>query len=106
VAVVLFALNGQGLGHIIRSTVVSHALASVGERPVIFSGGQYRPAGLEQFPVRVVPSLWGAADDVRLNETYSGLYSAFLLCDAPDSPTWPYDQAQSRTGPSEIRDER
>jgi len=146
VAVVLFALNGQGLGHIIRSTVVSRALASVGERPVIFSGGEYRPAGLEQFPVRVVPSLWGAADEVRkrvsselyslanislppvvvedthpapiqlpptirrvllvrptsfeylvrLNESYRGLYSAFLLCDAPDSPTWPYDQAQSR----------
>ncbi len=145
-AVVLFALNGQGLGHIIRSTVVSHALASVGERPVIFSGGEYRPAGLEQFPVRVVPSLWGAPEEVRkrvaselyslanislpavvvedthpapiqlpptirrvllvrppsfeylvrLNESHSGLYSAFLLCDAPDSPTWPYDQAQSR----------
>ncbi len=145
-AVVLFALNGQGLGHLIRSTVVSHALASVGERPVIFSGGEYRPAGLEQFPVRVVPSLWGATDEVRrrvsselysmanislpavvvedthpapiqlpptirrvllvrptsfeylvrLNESYSGLYSVFLLCDSPDSPTWPYDQAQSR----------
>ena len=37
----------MGLGHLIRSTIVSHALASVGERPVIFSGGEYRPAGLD-----------------------------------------------------------
>ena len=146
VALVLFALNGQGLGHIIRGTVVSQALASVGERPVVFSGGQYRPAGLEQFPARVVPSLWGAPEEVRkrvaselyslanislpavvvedthpapiqlppairrvllvrptsfeylarLNQSYSRIYSAFLLCDAPNSPTWPYGQAQSR----------
>ncbi|MBZ5608249.1 MAG: hypothetical protein LAP38_08330 [Acidobacteriia bacterium] len=145
-AVVVFAMNGQGLGHLIRGTIVSTALASVGERPVIFSGGQYQPGGLEQFPVRVVPSLWGATDEVRkrvaselhslasislpavvvedthpapiqlpaairrvllvrptsfeylvrLNESYSGLYSVFLLCDSPDSPTWPYDQAQTR----------
>ena len=64
-AVVVFAMNGQGLGHLIRSTIVSKALASVGERPVIFSGGEYRPAGLAQFPVRMVPSLWGATDEVR-----------------------------------------
>ena len=141
----MFAMNGQGLGHLIRSTIVSRALASVGERPVIFSGGEYHAAGLAQFPVRLVPSLWGASDDVRrrvaselhsmavislpsvivedthpapiqlpaamrrvllvrptsfeyltrLNELASALYSTFLLCDSPDSPTWPYDEAQT-----------
>jgi len=146
VAVVVFAMNGQGLGHLIRSTIVSHALATVGERPVIFSGGEYQPGGLAQFPVRFVPSLWGATDEVRkrvsselhsmadislpavvvedthpapiqlpaairrvllvrptsyeylvrLNERYAGLYSAYLLCDSPDSPTWPYDETQTR----------
>lgn len=145
-AVVVFAMNGQGLGHLIRSTVVCNALASVGERPVIFSGGEYKPAGLERFPVRSVPSLWGATDEVRkrvasdlhsmasislpavlvqdthpapiqlsptirhvllvrptsfdylvrLNANYSSLYSVFVLCDSPDSPTWPYDDAQTR----------
>lgn len=142
----MFAMNGQGLGHLIRSTIVSTALASVGERPVIFSAGEYRPAGLEQFPVRPVPSLWGASDEVRkrvafdlhsmaaialpavvvedthpapiqlpgeirrvllvrptsfdylvrLNELGQEIYSAYLLCDSPDSPTWPYDEAQTR----------
>jgi hypothetical protein len=142
----MFAMNGQGLGHLIRSSVVGAALASVGERPVIFSGGVYRPTGLDRFPVRFVPSLWGATEEVRkrvasevhsmasislpsvvvedthpapiqlppeirrvllvrptsfeyllrLNEKYSELYAAFLLCDSPDSPTWPYDEAQTR----------
>ena len=145
-AVVIFAINGQGLGHLIRGTVVSHALASVGERPVIFSGGEYQPAGLAEFPVRIVPPLWGVTDEVRkrvaselhsmasislpavvvedthpapiqlpptirrvllvrptsfeylvrLKEKYRGLYSVFLLCDSPDSPTWPYDEPQTR----------
>lgn len=142
----MFAMNGQGLGHLIRSTVIGTALASVGERPVIFSGGEYQPAGLDRFPVRLVPSLWGATEEVRkrvaselhsmaaislpavvvedthptpiqlspeirrvllvrptsfdyllrLNELYSEIYSAYLVCDSPDSPTWPYDGAQTR----------
>jgi hypothetical protein len=146
VAVVVFAMNGQGLGHLIRSTIVSSTLASVGERPVIFSGGEYQPGGLARFPVRLVPSLWGATDEIRkrvagelhsmaaislpavvvedthpipiqlpaairrvllvrptsfeylarVNERYSETYSAYLLCDSPDSPTWPYDEAQTR----------
>jgi hypothetical protein len=146
VAVVFLALNGMGLGHLIRTTIVSHALASIGERPVIFTEGKYRLAGLEKFPVRLVPSLWGAPDEVRkrvssellsmagislpavlvedthplpvqlpdsvrrvllvrptsfdylarLNERLGERYSAFLLCDSPDSPTWPYDEVQTR----------
>ena len=145
-AIVVFAMNGQGLGHLVRTSVVSSALASVGEHPVIFSGGEYRPAGLEQFPVRMVPQLWGAPEEVRrrvsaevhslaaislpsiviedthpppielpptvrrvllvrptsfdylvrVNETYADRYSAFLVCDSPDSPTWPYDEDQTR----------
>ncbi len=113
---------------------------------MIFSGGEYQSPGLTQFPVRLVPSLWGATDEVRkrvaselhslavislpavvvedthpapiqlppgirrvllvrptsfeylvrLNERYSAVYSAYLLCDSPDSPTWPYDEAQTR----------
>jgi len=136
----------MGLGHLIRSTIVSHALTSIGERPVIFTEGKYRSAGLANIPVRLVPSLWGATEDVRkrvssellsmaaislpavlvedthpapiqlpaeirrvllvrptsfeylvrLNEKAGALYSAFLLCDSPDSPTWPYDDAQTR----------
>jgi len=139
-------MNGQGLGHLSRATILSNALASVGEHPVIFAGGEYRPSGMEQFPVRTVPQLWGAADEVRkrvaeelyslaaislpsvvvedthpapiqlpptirrvllvrpttfeylfrLNESYAGIYSVFLLCDSPDSPTWPYDEVQTR----------
>jgi len=141
----MLALNGLGLGHLIRSTIVSNALASVGKRPVIFSEGKYHPQGLEQFPVRLIPSLWGAAHDVRkrvssellamagislpavvVEDTHpnpiqlpaeirrvllvrptsfeyllrlhehSPIYSTFLLCDSPDSPTWPYDEAQTR----------
>jgi hypothetical protein len=142
----MLALNGVGLGHLIRTTIVSKALASVGERPVIFSEGKYHPGELAQFPVRVIPSLWGASSDVRervsselwsmagislpavvvedthpnpihlrpeirrvllvrptsfefliqLHERQSQVYSAFLLCDSPDSPTWPYDPAQTR----------
>lgn len=145
-AVVFLALNGMGLGHLIRTTIVSHALASIGERPVVFTEGRYSLAGLEKFPVRLVPSLWGATEEVRkqvssellsmasislpavlvedthplpirippavrrvllvrptsfeylvrLNDRFGDLYSAFLLCDSPDSPTWPYDEAQSR----------
>jgi hypothetical protein len=146
VAVVMLALDGVGLGHLIRGTIVSTALASVGERPVIFTEAKYHPKGLAQFPVRLIPSLWVAPDDVRkrvaselrsmaaislpavvvedthpnpiqlpveirrvllvrptsfeylirLNEHYGPTYSAYLLCDSPDSPTWPYDQAQTR----------
>jgi hypothetical protein len=113
---------------------------------VIFTEAKYHPKGLAQFPVRLIPSLWVAPDDVRkrvaselrsmaaislpavvvedthpnpiqlpveirrvllvrptsfeylvrLNEHYGTTYSAYLLCDSPDSPTWPYDQAQTR----------
>src|SRR5580700_1266415 len=137
----MLSLDGVGLGHLIRTTIVGAALASVGERPVIFTEGQHHPRGLAQFPVRIIPSLWRAPHDVskqvtselwsmagislpavvvedthpsalqlrpeirrvllvrptsfefldHLNEDHGGVYSAFLLCDSPDSPTWPYD---------------
>ena len=32
---------------------------------MIFSEGKYQPKGSTQFPVRLIPSLWGATDDVR-----------------------------------------
>lgn len=145
-AVVMLALNGMGLGHLIRSTIVSQALTSIGERPVIFTEGKYRTSGLAEFPVRLLPSLWGATNEVRnrvsaellsmaaislpavlvedthpapiqlpaaigrvllvrptsfeylvrLNDKFGGVYSAYLLCDSPDSPTWPYDEDQTR----------
>ncbi len=146
VAVVFLAIDGFGLGHLIRSSIVSHALASIGERPVIFTEGKYRPAALTKFPIRLVPPLHGVTDEVRkrvssellsmaaislpavlvedthpapielpaavrrvllvrptsfeylvrLNDRLGALYSAFLLCDSPDSPTWPYDDVQTR----------
>jgi hypothetical protein len=146
VALVVFALNGMGLGHLRRSTIVSRVLASVGERPVIFTETNYRFPESTQIPIRSVPSLWGAPEEVRkrvasdlyamaaislpavvvedthpraiqlpaavrrvllvrptsfeyltlLNERHGSIYSAFLLCDSPDSPTWPYDEAQTR----------
>ena len=146
VAVVFLAIDGFGLGHLIRSTIVAQALASIGERPVIFTEGKYRPAALTKFPIRLVPPLHGVTDEVRkrvssellsmaaislpavvvedthpapielpaavrrvllvrptsfeylvrLNDRLGALYSAFLLCDSPDSPTWPYDDVQTR----------
>jgi len=142
----MLALNGIGLGHLIRSMIVSRALASAGERPVIFSEGKYRAQGLDPFPMRLVPPLWNSPGDVRarvaselrsmagislpavvvedthpnpiqlpdyirrvllvrptsfehllrMNESYGRIYAAFLLCDSPDSPTWPYDDEQTR----------
>ena len=62
-AVVLLALNGVGLGHLMRTTVVSHALAAIGERRVMFSEGKYHPKSLAPFPVRVIPSAWRSSAD-------------------------------------------
>src|SRR5471032_704842 len=136
-ALVFLALNGDGLGHLVRTTIVCRALESVGERPVIFSQGLFPLDDRTRFPGMRVPSLWKASDLVRrrvaadlrwmaeisspavvvedthpnpiklpagirrvllvrpttfaylslLNERYRGIYAAFLLCDAPDSPT-------------------
>ena len=33
---------------------------------------------------------------LRLRKSHGRQFAAFLLCDAPDSPTWPYDDAQTR----------
>ena len=145
-ALVMLALNGTGLGHLIRTVIVSELLASVGERAEIFSEGKYHPSGWEHFPVHQVPSLWASSEEVRrrvaaqltataaksepavvvedthpnpihlptrirrvllvrptsfeylagLNERYGSVYSAFLLCDSPGSPTWPYTEDQTR----------
>ena len=112
----------------------------------MFTESKHHPHGLTQFPIRLIPSLWGSTDDVRkgvaselhsmasisvpavvvedthpnpihlpaeirrvllvrptsfeylirLKEQYGPTYSAFLLCDSPDSPTWPYDRDQTR----------
>lgn len=144
-AIVMLALNGVGLGHLVRATIVCQALQSAGERPIIFSQGHDQPDGASQFPGRYVPSLWRASDDVRrqvasdlhsmagislpavvvedthpnpirlpsyvrrvlmvrptsfeylwqLNQNYGAIYDAFVLCDAPGSPSWPYTQAQT-----------
>jgi len=32
-----------------------------------------------------------------LNGRYSSVYSAFLLCDSPNSPTWPYSEAETES---------
>ena len=144
-ALAFLALNGDGLGHLVRTTIVCRALESVGERPVIFSQGIFPLDDVVRLPGTHVPSLWRADESVRrrvasdlrsmteisapavlvedthpnpiampantrrvllvrpttfeylslLNERYGSVYSAFLLCDAPDSPTWPYSAAQT-----------
>jgi hypothetical protein len=63
-ALVVLALNGEGLGHLIRATAVCEVLHSVGERPVLFSQGTYQPGG-RAFPGKYVPSLWRATEEVR-----------------------------------------
>ena len=56
-AVVLLASNGDGLGHLVRVTMVAGALASVGERPVIFSQGIYPLESGTEIPGKCIPSL-------------------------------------------------
>ena len=145
-ALVMLALNGEGLGHLIRCTIVCDALKSVGEKPIIFSQGLYQPHGASHFPAKNIPSLWRAPEDVRkrvaselytmaaislpaivvedthpnpirlspevrrvlmvrptsfeylrsLRQRQSNVYAAFVLCDAPDSPTWPYTPDETK----------
>ena len=146
-AVVFLALNGDGLGHLVRTTTVCRALAAAGEKPVIFSQSIFPLDGHSQFPGTRIPSLWKAPRSVRhrvaaqlrsmaeislpavlvedthpnpialprtirrvlqvrptsfdyllqLNRPPSPSYDAFLLCDTPNSPTWPYSAAETRT---------
>src|SRR5260370_20903689 len=72
-AIVLLALNGEGLGHIVRSTIVCDALKSVGERPIFFSQGTYHPS-VTQYPGDYVPSLWRAPKELR-RRVASDLYT-------------------------------
>ena len=144
-AIVILALNGEGLGHLIRTMTVCNVLEAAGERPIVFSQGIYRPDGAVHFPAMYVPSLWRATDDLRkrvasdlytmaalslpaiivedthpnpihlpsdvrrvllvrptsfeyllrLRDHYGSVYEAFILCDSPGSPTWPYDDLQT-----------
>jgi len=144
-AVVLLASNGDGLGHLVRVTMVAGALASVGERPVIFSQGIYPLESGTEIPGKCIPSLRKAdgwmrraiAAEVRsmaeislpsvvvedthpnpialppwirrillvrppsmehmttLRRVFRRMYAGFLLCDHPDSPTWPYSKVES-----------
>src|SRR4051812_29600816 len=64
-ALAILALNGDGLGHLVRTTVVCRALASVGERPVMFSQGTFPLDDAVRFPGTHVPSLWRAEESVR-----------------------------------------
>jgi hypothetical protein len=66
VAIVFLALNGVGLGHLVRASVVCEVLADEGERPVIFSQGLFPLDDRSRFPGRTVPSLWRASEAVRL----------------------------------------
>src|SRR5262245_56499609 len=64
-ATVFLALNGDGLGHLVRATIACRALRSAGERPVIFSQGRFTLGELSRFPGKQVPSLWKASNAVR-----------------------------------------
>jgi hypothetical protein len=144
-AVVFLALNGDGLGHLVRITTVCQSLAAAGERPVIFSQGIFPLDDRSRFPGKRIPSLWKASYAVRravsaelrsmaeislpsvlvedthpnpvllppnirrvllvrpaafehlmmLNEQFGRVYSLFLLCDFPESPTWPYSRPET-----------
>jgi hypothetical protein len=143
VAVVFLALNGDGLGHLVRTTIIADALARVGEHPVIFSQGIFPLPGAN-FSGKQVPSLWKAdaatrhrvgaellsmaaislpaivVEDTHPNPialpkairrvlvvrptSFAYLqklnrlpYSTLLLCDAPNSPTWPYSEPETVT---------
>jgi hypothetical protein len=144
-AIVFLALNGDGLGHLVRITTVCHSLVEVGERPVIFSQGIYPLDDRANFPGKRIPSLWKSNYAVRravsaelramaeitlpsvlvedthpnpiwlppnirrvllvrpaafehltmLNEEFGTIYSLFVLCDFPESPTWPYSPEET-----------
>jgi hypothetical protein len=60
-ALVFLALNGDGLGHLVRTAIICRALASVGERPVIFSQGIFPLDERFRFPGKKIPTLWKAS---------------------------------------------
>jgi hypothetical protein len=147
VALAFLTLNGDEAGHHVRTTAVCRALASVGERPVIFSQGLCALDDDVSFPGKHVPSLREAGERVRrqvawdiqsvigislpavlvedthpnpirlpssvrrillvppatfdalqeLDQRYREVYSAFVLCDAPGSSTWPYSESETAT---------
>src|SRR5580692_9585349 len=94
-ALVMLPLNSYGIGHLIRSALVSKALASVGERPMIFPQGLYQTKGSAQFPGGQIPLLWRATEEVQ-KRVASELYSmarislpAVILEDTHPSPIQP-----------------
>jgi hypothetical protein len=146
-AIVCLALNGDGLGHLVRTSIICEVLESAGERPVIFSQGMFPLDDRTTTPGMQVPSLWSASEAVRrgvsaalrsmaeislpaivvedthpnpislpsdirrvllvrpttfeylmtLKDRYGSAYSAFLVTDAPESPTWPYSEEETRS---------
>src|SRR5262249_50760516 len=144
-ATVFLALNGDGLGHLVRASIACRVLHAAGEHPIIFSQGRFPLDDGSRFPGKQVPSLWKANPAVRrrvaseltsmaeislpstvvedthpspislsrrirrvllvrptsfpyllrLKARYGAIYSAFLLCDSPDSPTWPYSRPET-----------
>jgi hypothetical protein len=144
-AVVFLALNGDGLGHLVRATIVAESLMATGEHPLILSQGIFPLNDRSPIAGAQVPSLWKASPAVRravarelaalarvslpsvvVEDTHPGPFqlprdvrrillvrpttfaylrtlrndhekacAGFLLCDHPDSPTWPYSAAET-----------
>ena len=64
-AIVSLAVNGVGLGHLVRATCVCEALLTVGERPVVFSQGLFPLHDGSTVPGKQIPSLWRANTSQR-----------------------------------------
>lgn len=144
-AVIFLALNGDGLGHLVRATLACEALAAAGERPLILSQGIFPLDDRSPIAGAQVPPLWNVSSTVRravageltalarvslpsvvVEDTHPGpfrlpgdlrrvllvrpatfsylwelrvrftkFFAGFLLCDHPDSPSWPYTAAQT-----------
>jgi hypothetical protein len=58
--IVFLALNGDGLGHLVRASLVCDALYAAGERPIIFSQGLFPLDARSPVAGTTVPPLWKA----------------------------------------------
>ena len=64
-AIVFFAHNGDGLGHLVRASIVADALFACGERPLIVSQGMFPLDDRSEVAGTTIPSLGNASYRVR-----------------------------------------
>ncbi len=83
-----------------RARVASEiaSIAEISEPAVLVEDTHPNPIGLPSGIRRVLvvrPTTLTYLSE--LNSRYGNIYAAFLLCDSPDSPTWPYAEEETRT---------